>query len=182
MISTSKWSASLVAAVLACGLAGSDDASAHAKKNYAAGQPGDPKQPARDITVTMLEDGKKMLFEPAYIVVEQGEQIRFVLANDGVWEHEFMLDSFAGNAKHKKVMEKNPGMEHDDPNGKTINVAARAEMLWKFTKLGKYEYACLLPGHYEAGMKGVVEVVPKRAAVKRGAASRSERPTTVKAK
>jgi uncharacterized cupredoxin-like copper-binding protein len=81
-----------------------------------------------------------------------------VLWNAGFEDHEFLLDSFANNAKHKIAMKKNPEMEHDDPNGKRVGVQASAELLWKFTKRGRFEFACLIPGHYEAGMKGTVVV------------------------
>ena len=56
---------------------------AHEGEQFSAGEPGDPKQPARVVKVIMREDGKKMLFEPAYISVHKGEQIRFVPNNDG---------------------------------------------------------------------------------------------------
>ena len=62
----------------------------------------------------------KMLFEPAQVEVKRGEQVKFVLKNAGKVDHEFMLDSVQNNAKHKIAMEKNPDMEHDDPNGKRL--------------------------------------------------------------
>jgi uncharacterized cupredoxin-like copper-binding protein len=49
-------------------------------------------------------------------------------------------------------------MEHDDPNGKRVKSNATAEILWRFTKKGTFEFACLIPGHYEAGMRGTVVV------------------------
>jgi uncharacterized cupredoxin-like copper-binding protein len=150
------------ATIATLALLGGDGVHAHSGKHFAAGQPGDPKKPSRTITVVAREDGKRMLFEPERVEVRQGEQIRFVIWNEGTWDHEFLLDSFDGNAKHKAVMQKHPEMEHDDPNGKTIGVSEKAEVLWRFTKVGTFEYACLLPGHYEAGMKGVVVVAPRK--------------------
>ena len=90
-------------------------------EHFSAGEPGDPKKPSRIVKVKMLEDGKKMLFEPAVIEVRRGEQIRFVLQNDGTEDHEFMLASEADNRKHAEVMKKNPDMEHDDPNAKRLS-------------------------------------------------------------
>ena len=52
-------------------------------EHFSAGEPGDPKKPSRTVKVTMLEDGKKMLFDPAVVEVHRGEQIRFVINNDG---------------------------------------------------------------------------------------------------
>lgn len=131
----------------------------HTHATFAAGEPGSPGRPTREIVVTFTEtqDGK-MLFAPDKIVVKRGEQIKFVLKNGGAIDHEFMLDSVQNNAKHKIEMQKNPDMEHDDPNGKRLNPGKSTELLWRFTKAGEFEFACLIPGHYESGMKGTVVV------------------------
>ena len=134
-------------------------ASAHeAHSHYSAGQPGDPKKPARIVKVTMIEQGKKMLFEPAVIEVRRGEQIRFVLTNGGDYDHEFILATQKENRKHAEEMKKFPEMEHDDPNAKRLSPFNSVDILWKFTKSGEFEYACLIPGHLEAGMLGKVIV------------------------
>ena len=135
-------------------------ATGHSHKTFAAGEPGDPKKPAvRTVEVTMQETGDaKMLFVPDRVEVKRGEQVKFVLKNVGKVDHEFMLDSPANNAKHKIAMEKNPDMEHDDPNGKRLNPDGSSEIVWRFTKPGTFEFACLMPGHYESGMKGTVVV------------------------
>ena len=74
----------LTAVTVALGLAAAmSAAAAHESEQFSVGEPGDPKQPARIVRVIMREDGKKMLFEPARITVHKGEQIRFVLTNDG---------------------------------------------------------------------------------------------------
>lgn len=141
-------------ALLTCSTA----AFAHDAEHFAAGAPGNPKQPARVVKVIMKEDGKKMLFEPAQISVRKGEQIRFVLENDGTESHEFMLATVAENRKHADLMKKYPKMEHDDPNAKRLTPFTNGELLWKFTKAGTFEYACLIPGHLEAGMHGTITV------------------------
>jgi uncharacterized cupredoxin-like copper-binding protein len=133
-------------------------ASAHGEKHYAAGEPGDPKKPARTIKVTMFEHGKKMLFKPDVIEVRLGEQIRFVLENDSFDNHEFILATRAENKKHGEVMKKFPNMEHDDPNGLRLTPYQSGEILWRFSKRGTFEYACLIPGHFEAGMHGKIIV------------------------
>ena len=132
----------------------------HSHKSFAAGEPGDPKKPvARTIEVTMKEtEDAKMLFEPNKVEIKPGEQVKFVLKNHGKTDHEFMLDTPERNAKHKIAMEKNPDMEHDDPNGKRLAPNASNEIVWRFTKAGTFEFACLIPGHYESGMKGTVVV------------------------
>jgi uncharacterized cupredoxin-like copper-binding protein len=122
--------------------------------DFPAGEPGNPKKPARTIKVTM----KEMMFDPSLIEVRKGEQIRFVLENDGTEDHEFMLATPAENREHGELMKKYPGMKHDDPNGKRIAPRKRAEILWKFTKAGEFEFACLIPTHYDFGMYGKVIV------------------------
>jgi uncharacterized cupredoxin-like copper-binding protein len=127
-------------------------------ESFAAGQAGDPKKPARTIRVLMLDDGRDMRFEPASIEIRKGEQIRFVLENEGTEHHEFMLATVAENRKHGELMKKFPDMEHDDPNAKRLDVGQRGELLWKFSKAGEFEFACLIPGHYESGMHGKIIV------------------------
>lgn len=125
----------------------------------AAGQPGDPKKPSRIVQISMREseDGG-MSFAPANLSFRKGEQVKFVLRNGGKIEHEFVLDSPAANADHKAEMAQNPAMAHDDLNEKRVEAGTTGEFLWSFTKAGTFEYACLIPGHYEAGMKGIVTV------------------------
>lgn len=159
------------AAILGTGLAGLsglDSRPALAHGTFAAGDPGDPKKPiSRTIEIIAREAEGKMSYTPDKIEVRRGEQIRFVIKNEGELAHEFLLDSFEGNAKHKIQMEKNPTMEHDEPNGTRLETKKMSEILWIFDKVGTFEFACLIPGHYEAGMKGVVTVVDAKATSKK---------------
>jgi len=126
---------------------------------YSPGQPGDPKKPARTVLVTMKETPEgKMIYIPAKVDVKRGEQIRFIITNAGEIPHEFVLASEADNLKHAEMMKKNPEMEHDDPNSKTIQPKKKAEIVWRFSKAGAFEFACLIPGHREAGMIGNIAV------------------------
>ena len=125
---------------------------------FSAGEPGNPKRNSRIVEITMREGDGKMMFIPNRLEFRRNEQIRFVLKNDGVLDHEFMLATVEENAKHAELMLKYPDMEHDDPNGKRLEPKQSAEILWRFTKTGTFEFACLIPGHYETGMKGVVVV------------------------
>jgi uncharacterized cupredoxin-like copper-binding protein len=125
---------------------------------FSAGQPGDPKKPARVVKVKMFEGSGKMGFDPARIEVRKGEQVRFVLENGGEEDHEFVLATVMENRKHAEVMKKNPDMEHDDPNAKRVLPYGNRDLIWKFTRRGEFEFACLIPGHYEKGMFGKVIV------------------------
>lgn len=127
-------------------------------ESFAAGEPGNPKKPARTIHVTMGEAEGKMFFKPAKVEVKRGEQIKFVLHNDGELEHEFVLATRADNLKHAEAMKKHSSMEHDDPNAKKLAPKKADEIVWKFSKAGEFEFACLIPGHLEAGMIGTVTV------------------------
>lgn len=125
---------------------------------FSAGEPGDPKKPNRRIEIIMREADGKMLFTPARIEVKRGDQIRFILRNEGELDHEFVLATVMENREHAEEMRKNPDMEHDDPNAKRLVPKKSAELLWRFTKPGEFEFACLIHGHLEAGMHGKVVV------------------------
>jgi uncharacterized cupredoxin-like copper-binding protein len=126
----------------------------HAHESYSAGEPGDATKPARTIEIELSE----MTYEPIRIEVKRGEQIRFVLRNAGTEDHEFLLATTRENLKHAEVMKKYPHMEHDDPNGVRIAPRKTAEILWRFTKAGSFEYSCLIPNHRDYGMVGHVTV------------------------
>ena len=129
------------------------------KHEFGAGEPGDAKKAARLVPVTMREtDDGKMVYFPAKLDVRAGEQVRFKITNAGRTDHEFMLDTQEHNATHKAAMQKHPNMVHDDPNGVTVEPGKTAEIVWKFSKAGTFEYACLIPGHYESGMHADVAV------------------------
>jgi uncharacterized cupredoxin-like copper-binding protein len=131
-----------------------DVAIAHDDHAFSAGEPGNPKKPARVVQITAREADGKMMFIPDKIEVRKGEQIRFIIRNSGVLKHEFVLASVKDNDKHAELMKKYPDMEHDDPNAKSVDPGKTAEILWRFTKAGTFEFACLIPGHREAGMHG----------------------------
>ena len=59
---------------------------------------------------------------------------------------------------HYEVMKKNPEMEHEDANMVTVAPGKEGEIIWRFTSAGKVDFACLQPGHFDAGMKGLVNV------------------------
>lgn len=127
-------------------------------ETFSAGEPGDAKKPARIVQVTMREGDGKMMFIPNRVEVRRGEQIKFIIRNNGDLDHEFILANTAENLRHAEAMKKNPNMEHDDPNAKRINPKKVDEIVWKFTKAGTFEYACLIPGHRESGMIGTIIV------------------------
>jgi len=122
--------------------------------SYSAGEPGDPKKPSREIVIEMGD----RFYKPKAIEVKRGEQVRFVLRNDGHEDHEFLLATTKENLKHAEMMKKNPGMEHAEPNGLQLAPKKAGEIVWKFTKAGTFEFSCLIEGHREDGMTGTVVV------------------------
>jgi uncharacterized cupredoxin-like copper-binding protein len=149
-----SFAAAVIGALAVAVPAQADPGHAH----FSAGVPGDPKKPARVIEVLMREGAGTMSYVPDRVEVKRGEQVRFVIRNVGELPHEFILASTADNLKHAALMQKYPDMEHDDPNGKTVQPKANSEILWRFTRRGEFEFGCLIPGHREAGMLGKVVV------------------------
>jgi uncharacterized cupredoxin-like copper-binding protein len=106
----------------------------------------------------MEERDGKMYYVPDQVEIRKGETIKFVIYNNGELDHEFVLATTEENLKHAEAMEMNPEMEHDDPNATRVAPKQTSEIVWKFTKPGQFEFACLIPGHRGAGMLGTVDV------------------------
>lgn len=119
------------------------------------GQQGDPKKATRTIRVGMND---KMRFDPENIVVKKGENVRFIVANKGAVLHEMVLGTPQALKEHAELMKKHPGMEHDEPSMTHVKPGDTGEIVWQFTKAGEFQFACLIPGHFEAGMVGKVTV------------------------
>jgi uncharacterized cupredoxin-like copper-binding protein len=147
-----------IAAICLAAPALADKGGAPHSHGLSAGQPGDRAKPARVVHVEMREEDGRMVLVPDRIEVRRGEQIRFMLRNAGHLEHEFVLATKEENRKHAEEMRKNPDMEHDDPNMARIAPQRSGELIWRFTRSGTFEFGCLIPGHYEAGMLGTIVV------------------------
>ena len=124
----------------------------------AIGKPGVVSRVTRTVVVDMTDD---MRFHSSLISVKQGETIRFVARNNGKVKHEMVLGTEKDLKDHYEVMKKNPEMEHADANMVTVAPGKSGEIIWQFTKTGKVDFACLQPGHFDAGMRGLVKVAAK---------------------
>lgn len=148
-------------ALLACAtatFAAGNHAGGHdhgAEKAQGIGEAGVAASVTRTVEVDMSD---AMRFTPASIQARQGETIRFVVKNSGQLPHEFVLGTEKDLKAHYEVMKKSPHMEHADDNMLTVAPGQSGELLWRFTRAGTVDFACLHPGHYEAGMKGKVSV------------------------
>ena len=148
-----------VATLSACGGHGhhgdGHDDDHHDKAFEAVGTPGVAADVDRTIEVIMNDS---MRFVPDSIDVKAGETIRFNLKNAGAVKHEMVIGELSYLIEHSEQMKKFPGMEHDEPNMLLLDPASNGELIWTFTKAGNVDFACLQPGHYDAGMKGLVAV------------------------
>jgi len=144
----------LFASTATLSFATGNHAGSHADSD-SVGKPGIAADAKRTITVNMLDS---MRFNPQSITVKQGETIKFIVKNSGKVKHEMVLGTEKELKEHYEVMKKNPEMEHADENQITVQPGKSGEIVWQFTKTGKVNFACLQPGHYDAGMRGAVSV------------------------
>ena len=158
-----KVSQSIAAMSVAFLSSGAIAAGGHAggHESEAIGKPGVAAKANRTIQVDMTD---AMRFLPASVSVQQGETVRFVVKNSGKVKHEMVLGTEKELKEHYEVMKKNPEMEHADENMVTVAPGKSGEIFWQFTKAGKIDFACLQPGHYDAGMKGAVNVAAGKGA------------------
>lgn len=122
------------------------------------GKPGVAAKVNRTVAVDMADT---MRYTPSEIRVKRGETIRFVVTNSGKVPHEMSLGTEKELLEHLEVMKKFPDMEHDEPSKLTLAPGKKGEIIWQFTKAGAVNFACLMPSHFEAGMKGKVHVSAK---------------------
>lgn len=119
------------------------------------GQEGDPKKVTRTVKVSMADT---MRFTPGDVTVRRGETVRFLVHNNGQVLHEMVLGTPEELKAHAELMRKFPEMEHADANMTHVKPNADGEIIWQFTQAGEFQFACLIPGHFEAGMVGKVIV------------------------
>ncbi len=128
---------------------------AHEESASAAGRAGDPAKVSRTIAIEMNDN---MRFTPDKVSVKAGETIRFFIKNGGQVPHEMVIGTMSELKEHAEMMRKMPGMKHAEPNQITLNPGQRGGIVWQFDKAGVVDFACLVPGHMEAGMMGKVMV------------------------
>ena len=134
---------------------------------------------SRSIAVQMDD---QMRFTPSTIDVQTGETIRFVVRNTGRTAHEMVLGSAADIQAHAEAMKQSSSAAHDAPHshgtGAAITVAAgqTGELVVSFPQAITLQMACLIPGHYEAGMRGTVNISPAGALTKPSAAQAAAQP------
>ena len=161
----------LASMLTAPGLAAAHGPAAHLKAKTEAvrkeqkewGIAGDAQAVTRTIEIRMSD---KMRFTPDLIDVREGETVRLVHRNGGKVLHEFMLGTRQELEAHAALMLKFPNMEHDEPYMAHIGAGQKGEIVWTFNRAGEFDFACLIPGHYQAGMIGKVRVSARKVAAK----------------
>lgn len=133
------------------------------KEQQPWGIAGDAKAARRTIEIGMSDS---MRFTPEKIEVRHGETVRFVLKNGGKTMHEMVIGTKKALDEHAAAMVKFPNMEHDEPYMAHVAPDKSGVMVWQFNRAGDFEFACLIPGHYQAGMRGTIRVIPAATAKK----------------
>ncbi len=120
-----------------------------------AGRAVDASHAKRNVTIGMADS---MRFAPSHLAVVLGETLRIVARNDGAVMHEIVIGTRQEIAGHREAMRRNPDQAHGAPNMAHVPPGRSEQIVWQFDRPGTFEYACLLPGHYEAGMTGTITV------------------------
>jgi len=157
------WASAALAAAAPAFAAGAADGHHHDHGSAAIGDAGEASQVTRTVEVQMRDS---MQFVPSKLSVKQGETLRIVVKNTGQLTHEMVLGSEKDLKAHAELMKKFPEMEHAEPNMLTLAAGKSGELVWKFSRAGVVNFACLQPGHFDAGMKGQVRVAAAKSNAK----------------
>lgn len=152
--------AALVATAVAAGAHGAREHNGQPvrKEQTAWGIAAEAPAAVRTVKVTMTDD---MRFTPNRLQVRQGETVRIVVSNAGAMLHEFVMGDRKTLDEHAALMLKFPGMEHDEPYMAHVKPGGTEQIVWTFNRPGGFEFACLVAGHYQAGMVGSISVAPR---------------------
>jgi uncharacterized cupredoxin-like copper-binding protein len=131
-----------------------DPGSVH-REQKAWGVAADPALAQRTLRISMND---RMRFEPDSLVLKQGETVRLLVTNDGKLKHELVIGTRPVLEEHAALMKKFPNMEHDEPYMVHVAPGKTGEIIWTFNRAGEFHFACLIAGHYEAGMTGRIRV------------------------
>ena len=118
---------------------------------------GDARDVKRTVEIRMTDD---MKLSPNHLQVREGETLRLRAVNKGRVMHEIVIGTGDELRAHAELMKKHPGMEHDEPYMAHVPPGRRGDIVWTFNRPGDFEFACLIAGHFEAGMRGTIRVQP----------------------
>lgn len=124
-------------------------------ERYEWGQAGEARRATQQVRVRMSDT---MRFTPDRIVVRRGDTVSFVVLNAGRLMHEFVIGTLPALQAHADAMKRHPGMEHDEPYMAHVSPGRTARIRWTFNRAGEFHAGCLIPGHWDAGMKATITV------------------------
>jgi uncharacterized cupredoxin-like copper-binding protein len=120
---------------------------------------GEAKNVTRTVTIMMLDT---MRFLPEKLDVKQGETVKIIIKNSGGMLHELVIGTKKVLDAHAALMLKFPEMEHEEPYMAHVPTGKAGEIIWTFNRAGNFDFACLIAGHYQAGMVGKITVSAKK--------------------
>lgn len=127
--------------------------------NYAAGQPVKGKwKSATPVAVVFSQQDGKLDISPSQLKFKQGQVVKFSIRNDTAVKHEFVLGTETENLGHAESMKISLDLEHHEINGRVMEPKSTAVLQWQFLNTGKFQFACMVPGHADKEMRGEVIV------------------------
>ena len=115
--------------------------------------------PLRELRIEMDDT---MRFSPSVLTVTAGERVRLVVVNRGKLTHELVIGTADELAHHQREMKSGSAAHHHHSDSEiSVEAGQSREVIRSFDKSGELGIACFEPGHYEAGMKGKLTVLPR---------------------
>jgi uncharacterized cupredoxin-like copper-binding protein len=110
--------------------------------------------------IVAIEMNDAMRFAPANWQATSGETVRIRVTNTGKVRHELVIGSEADLRAHAEAMKQQKNGHSHDHNALSLAAGETGELVWTFTDAGVLHMACFEPGHYDAGMRGTISVLP----------------------
>lgn len=98
---------------------------------------------------------ERSAFRPAFLEVQAGTTVTFVVRNEDPIDHELIIGDARVQARHEKGTERHHGSK---PGEISIPGGAERSTTYTFREPGRLLFGCHLPGHYDYGMKGTIEI------------------------
>ena len=119
------------------------------------GREGDPRKVKRVIKIDMSD---AMRFFPDQIRVKRGDTVRFALRNSGQMPHAMVIGTMDELKQKAAAAKKNAETAERDAEAVHVEPGGTGRLVWHFPRTGEFYFACLVPGHYDAGMIGTIVV------------------------
>lgn len=101
-----------------------------------------------------------MRFDPSHLAARTGETITFEVRNTGVIPHELFIGTAAEQQEHAAEMAAHGASAHGHDNAIRLEGGESGTLAYTVGSPGQLLLGCHEPGHYNAGMVGLLEVLP----------------------